>query len=105
MPIATAAAANGIANKRHPLDRASRTRLGSTTCTAMSGSGLRIAGTTTTTVLLRTDQHGSDVTIQTTLSSAADPGATILRPSARPSAQGATPASGSTLSASGWPEH
>jgi hypothetical protein len=100
LPCRPAAAANGIANKRRPLDRSSRTRLGFTTCTAMSGSGLRIAGTTTTTVLLRTDQHGSDATIQATLSSAADPGGTILRPSA----PGATPASGSTLSASGWPE-
>ena len=53
------AAVTGISNKRRPLDRLNRIARGCTTCMAMSGSGLRIAGTRTTTLRRPTDQRGS----------------------------------------------
>jgi hypothetical protein len=100
-PIATAAVANGIANKRRQLDRSSRTRLGFTTCTAMSGSGLRIAGTTTTMARLWTDRPGSKAAIPRSVSSAAVPGSSILSFSARPPDTGTPPTTGSASLASG----
>ena len=47
-PIATAVGVDGIFNKHRLLDRLNPTGSGFTTCTATSGSGLRIAGTRTT---------------------------------------------------------
>jgi formylglycine-generating enzyme required for sulfatase activity len=47
-PIATAAGAAGISNKLRPSARSSRTRSGSTTCRATSGSGSRTRGATIT---------------------------------------------------------
>jgi Sulfatase-modifying factor enzyme 1 len=99
---ACAAAAACPRVKRLPLDRSSRTRWGFTTCTATSGSGSRIAGTTTTTMRQQTDQRGSGVAIKASVSSAAVPGATSQPArSGQPSAPNAMPMSGSTLSASG----
>ncbi len=98
-PIVTAAAVNGTSDKRRPLDRLSRTRWGFTTCTATSGSGLRIAGTRTTTVRQRTDPRGSGAAIQAFALSAAVPGATRASSSERPFAPGAILMFSSTLSA------
>ena len=100
-PIATAAAANGISSKRPPLDRSNQTHMGFTTCTATSGSWLRIAGTRTTTAHQWTDQHGFRAAIQATASSVVAPGATKANSSARPFATGAISTSSSTLSGSG----
>jgi formylglycine-generating enzyme required for sulfatase activity len=92
---------DGISNKRRPLDRLSPMGWGFTTCTATSGSGLRIAGTRPTMVRQPTDQRGSAVAIQTFVWFAAVPGATRASSSARASAKGAIPMSASTRLASG----
>jgi hypothetical protein len=101
MPIAMDAAVNGIFNRRRPLDRLSRIGGGSTTCMAMSGNGLRIAGTRTTTLRQLTDQRDSKTVTLASGSSAAAPGATRANLSVRPSASVAMPMSGSTRLASG----
>jgi hypothetical protein len=100
-PTAMDAAVNGISNKRRPLDRLNRIGRGCTTCMAMSGSGLRIAGTRTTTLHQLTDQRGSGAVIIASGSSAAVPGATRASSSAPPSASGAMPMSGLKRLASG----
>ena len=87
-----------------PVGNSSRTRLAFTTCTAMSGSGLRMFGTTTTKVRQRTDRPGSKAAISRAVPSAAAPGTPIHGTSARPSATGAPPSTGATTAASGWPE-
>src|SRR5262245_42303083 len=74
--IATAVEVNGTFSKRPQPDRLILTRWGYTTCTATSGSGLKIAGTRTTTSRQRTDQRGFREAIQTIVSFAAAPGGT-----------------------------
>jgi tripartite-type tricarboxylate transporter receptor subunit TctC len=73
----------------------------STTCMATSGSGLRTAGTGTTTARRLTDQPGSGAATQVFVSSVAVPGATRANSSVRPSASGAMSVFGSTRSAFG----
>ncbi len=92
---------HGISSKRHPLDRSSQTRSGFTTCTATSGSGLRITGTTVTRVRQRTDQHGFGAAIQVSASSAVAPGASRASSCARPYASSAISTCNSTHSGSG----
>ena len=99
-PIATAVGVDGIFNKHRLLDRLNPTGSGFTTCTATSGSGLRIAGTRTTTLRQRTDQCGFGEATQTTVLSEAVPGGTRASKFARPSASSAIPMSGLTRSAS-----
>src|SRR6516225_11928845 len=64
--IATAAAADGTANRPLPSDHSSQTLSGFTTCSATSGNGLRIAGTRTTTARQRTHRRGFAAAIRTT---------------------------------------
>jgi formylglycine-generating enzyme required for sulfatase activity len=76
----------------------------SSTCTATSSSGARMSGTTITTARPRTAPHGWKAGMIIGVSSAAVPGTSFRGSSARPTATGAPPTSGSTTSASGWPE-
>ena len=101
MPIAMDAAVNGTSNSLRPSDHLGRIGRGSTTCMAMSGSGLRIAGTKTTTLRQLTDRRGSGAATLASGSFAAAPGAMRVNLFVRPSASGAMPMSGSTHLASG----
>ena len=73
----------------------------STTCTAMSGSGSRIATMGTTKGPQRTVRLGSKAANAVAVSSAAAPGSTFRRISARLPASGALPSAGTTFLGSG----
>jgi hypothetical protein len=92
---------NANCGERRQLGNSSRMRSAYTTCTAMFSSGLRMSGTTTTTVRQRTERPGSKAAIPRPVLCAAVPGSSVLRISARPPASGSPPAAGSTSSASG----
>ena len=87
-----------------PVGSFAPTRSVSTTWSATSGSGRRIAGTTITTVRPTTAQHGR-AAIVISASSAAVPGTPSGRPPLRAPQQGQIPSPGATSWASGSPGH
>ena len=86
-----------------PWTASSRTPGAFIKCMGTSGSGARMSGTTATDARRRTDRPGSRAAMQVAVWSAAVPGTTFRRSSARPSASGSPPTTGATTSASGWP--
>ena len=98
-PAAMGAAASGTTCRPPPSGRLPPISLAFTTWPATCGNGSRIAIMTTTTVRLRTVPRGP-VEIAVAVSSAAVPGTAPLSSSARPTATGSTPATGTTALAS-----
>jgi hypothetical protein len=99
-PIATAAAASGTTNRRLRSAPSPPTASVSTTWWATSGNGRRIVGTATTTGLLGMAPPGP-VGIAVAAWSAAVPGTSFRWSSARPSATGTPPSTGTSTWASG----
>src|ERR1700737_3640437 len=102
-PIATAAAASGMAVKRGRAAHSSPMRSASMTWSAMSLSGSRIAPTANTSARRRMARLGLKAAIAMPLSSHAAPGTRRRTASAPRTATGAPPTSGATILASGLP--
>jgi hypothetical protein len=111
-PIVPTAAVSGMANGLRRSAGFRPTPGAYATCTAMSSSGSRIAGTTFTRPRLTTGVHGEKrgVAIVRSVCCAAGRGAATRTPRAQPAASGSTRAAGTTASGFEWcvsplPEH